>query len=157
MAFLFLSYNHHYGAAFNGALKVHSLNYRNVWKMPFCMMAVMLFIICNQVLQSELGIIPMRGDDILEEGCGYRNTSLIWGPTDSVSALFTWLTPDFMKTVPAGPLAGDPKYWPFFYLLPGCFFYFWLLPLLLCLPWEFKHIRQDIRNLRARRKNKKQC
>lgn len=138
-------------------LKVHSLNYRNVWKMPFCMMAVMLFIICNQVLQSELGIIPMRGDDILEEGCGYRNTSLIWGPTDSVSALFTWLTPDFMKTVPAGPLAGDPKYWPFFYLLPGCFFYFWLLPLVLCLPWEFKHIRQDIRNLHARRKNKKQC
>ena len=55
--------------------------------MPFCMMAVLLFIICNQVLQSELGIIDLRGSDMLQDGCGYRNTSLIWGPTDEISAL----------------------------------------------------------------------
>ena len=137
-------------------LKVHKLNYRNVWKMPFCMMAVMLFIICNQVLQSELGIIGMRGDDIFEEGCGYRNTSLIWGPTDDISAIFTWLTPDFMKIIPAGEFAGQPKYWPFFYLLPGCFVYFWILPLLLCLPWEFKHIKSDFIDLKNKFKKNKQ-
>lgn len=131
-------------------LKTHTLNYRNIWKMPFCMMAVLLFIICNQVLQSELGIIGMRGDNILEPGCGYRNTSLIWGPTDSVSAIFTWLTPQFMQTVPFGEFAGEPKYWPFFYLVPGCFVYFLVLPLLLCLPWEFKHIKQDFRNIKQR-------
>ena len=139
-------------------LKVHHLNYRNVWKMPFCMMAVLLFIICNQVLQSELGIIAMRGDDILTEGCGYRNTSLIWGPTDSVSVLFTWLTPEFMQYVPAGEFAGEPKYWPFFYLLPGCFFYFWVLPFLLSLIWERKHIKEDFKALKIKiqqkRKNK---
>ena len=135
-------------------LKVHSLNYRNIWKMPFCMMAVLLFIICNQVLQSELGIIGMRGDDILKPGCGYRNTSLIWGPTDDVSVIFTWLTPDFMKTVPFGEFAGQPKYWPFFYLVPGCFVYFLLIPLLICLPWEFKHIKQDFINIKNKIKNK---
>lgn len=138
-------------------LGVHKINYHNIWKMPFCMMAVMLFIICNQVLQSELGIIAMRGDDILADGCGYRNTSLIWGPTDSVSVIFTWLTPEFMQTVPAGAMAGEPKYWPFFYLLPGCFVYFWILPLLLCLPWEFKHIKQDFIKIKARLTRKKQC
>lgn len=139
-------------------LKVHQLNYHNVWKMPFCMMAVLLFIICNQVLQSELGIIAMRGDNILEEGCGYRNTSLIWGPTDSVSALFTWLTPEFMQTVPAGEFAGEPKYWPFFYLLPGCFFYFWILPFLLSLIWERKHVKEDFNALKTKiqQKRKKQ-
>ena len=130
-------------------LKTHTLNYRNVWKMPFCMSAVLLFIICNQVLQSELGIVDMRGDDILQAGCGYRNTSLIWGPTDDVSAIFTWLTPDFMKTVPFGPHAGEPKYWPFFYLLPGCFVYFWCIPLLLCLPFERKHMKDDFGKLKA--------
>lgn len=124
-------------------LKVHKLDYHNVIKMPFCMMAVLLFIICNQVLQSELGIISMRGDDILEAGCGYRNTSLIWGPTDDVSVIFTWLTPDFMKVVPAGEFAGQTKFWPFFYLVPGCLVYFWIIPLLLCLPWEIKHIKED--------------
>lgn len=136
-------------------LKVHTLNYRNIWKMPFCMMAVLLFIICNQVLQSELGIIDMRGDNILEAGCGYRNTSLIWGPTDSVSAIFTWLTPEFMKTVPFGPYAGQTKYWPFFYLLPGCFVYFWIIPLLICLPWEHNHIKSDIICLKQYFKSKK--
>ena len=137
-------------------LKVHKLNYHNIWKMPFCMMAVMLFIICNQVLQSELGIISMRGDEILKEGCGYRNTSLIWGPTDAVSVLFTWLTPNFMKIVPAGEFAGEPKYWPFFYLLPGCFVYFIFIPLLICLPWEYKHIKEDLYNIKLYFKNKKQ-
>lgn len=137
-------------------LKVHQLNYHNIWKMPFCMMGVMLFIICNQVLQSELGIIKMRGGDILEAGCGYRNTSLIWGPTDSISIMFTWLTPNFMKTIPFGDYAGQTKYWPFFYLLPGCFVYFLTLPLLLCLPWEFKHIKEDFANLKTNLKYKKQ-
>ena len=85
----------------------------------------------------------MRGEDILEAGCGYRNTSLIWGPTDAVSVLFTWLTPDFMKVVPAGASAGQAKFWPLFYLIPGCLLYFTLLPLLLCLLWEWKHIKED--------------
>lgn len=124
-------------------LKVHKLNYHNIWKMPFCMFAVMLFIICNQVLQSELGIISMRGNDILEAGCGYRNTSLIWGPTDGIAALFTWATPEFMKTIPVGEFAGQSKYWPLFYLMPACLIYFTILPLLISLPWEYKHIKQD--------------
>lgn len=137
-------------------LKVHTLNYRNIWKMPFCMMAVLLFIICNQVLQSELGIIGMRGDDILAPGCGYRNTSLIWGPTDAVSVLFTWLTPRFMQTIPFGAYAGQAKYWPFFYLVPGCIVYFLIIPLLLCLPWELKHIRADLRAVKDKYQTKKQ-
>ena len=128
-------------------LKVHTLNYRNIWKMPFCMAGVLLFIMCNQVLQSELGIISMRVNNLLEEGCGYRNTSLIWGPTDGIAAIFTWLTPDFMKTVPFGELAGQEKYWPFFYLLPGCFLYFIVFPFLICLPWELKHVKDDFKKI----------
>lgn len=135
-------------------LKVHKLNWHNIWKMPFCMMAVMLFIICNQVLQSELGIISMRGDDILKAGCGYRNTSLIWGPTDDISAIFTWVTPDFMKTIPFGEYAGEAKYWPFFYLLPGCFIYFIVIPFLLALIWERKHMKEDFARLKSKFKRK---
>lgn len=124
-------------------LKVHKLNYHNIWKMPFCMFAVMIFIMFNQVLQAELGIISLRGEDILEAGCGYRNTSLIWGPTDDIAKIFTWLTPNFMKTIPWGAHAGEPKYWPFFYLVPACLVYFWIIPLLICIPWERKHIKED--------------
>lgn len=119
-------------------LGVHKLSYKNIWKMPLCMIAVMLFIMVNQVLQAELGIIDLRGLDLLKDGCGYRNTSLIWGPTHDIAKIFTWLTPDFMKTVPFGPLKGEAKYWPLFYLMPAVLLYFIVLPFLLCLPWEAK-------------------
>ena len=137
-------------------LKVHKLNYHNIWKMPIYMAAVLLFIICNQVLQSELGIISLRGGDLLQAGCGYRNSSQIWGPTDAVSVMFTWLTPDFMKVVPFGPLAGQPKYWPFFYLLPGDLVYFTTIPFLLSMIWEHKHLKEDFIKLKEKIKlNKK--
>ncbi|MBQ2718441.1 MAG: YwaF family protein [Clostridia bacterium] len=114
---------------------LHRPDVRRIWKIPFCAAAMLLFIIANQVLQSELGIIPLRGDDLLN--VSYRNPSLIWGPTDDVAVLFSWLTPSFMKTVPAGPYAGQEKYWPFFWMLPGVLVYFLLLPLLLCLILDF--------------------
>ena len=61
-----------------------------------------------------------------------------------------------MKTIPWGAYAGQAKYWPFFYLLPGAFVYFWIIPLLLCLPWELKHIKQDFANLKNKLKQKKE-
>ena len=45
-------------------LKLHKLDIKRIWKMPICMCAMLLFIICNQVLQSELGIIPLRNSDM---------------------------------------------------------------------------------------------
>ena len=35
-------------------LGVHKLSYKNIWKMPFCMILVMLFIMCNQVYKPNL-------------------------------------------------------------------------------------------------------
>ena len=126
-------------------LKVHTINYKRIIKMPFCVMIYMLFIICNQVLQSELGIVSLRGDDILE--IGYRNNSLIWGPSDDLAKLFSVFTPNFMKTVPFGEFAGEVKYWPFFWILPGIFVYFITLPFLISLPLEHKRIKADIKKL----------
>lgn len=126
-------------------LKVHTLDYRRIWRIPFCMMLVFLGIICNQVLQSELGFVGLRGDDML--GIGYKNSSLIWGPgseADGLAKIFSWLTPKFMTKVPFGAYAGQTKYWPFFWILPATFFYFWIIPFFLCLPWEFKHFKNDI-------------
>lgn len=117
-------------------LKLHKLDVKRIWKMPICVSAMLLFIICNQILQSELGIIALRSDDIFN--VNYANPSLIWGPTDGVAVMFSWLTPNFMKTIPWGEFAGQPKYWPFFWLLPGVIFYFILLPLILCLIFDFK-------------------
>ena len=117
-------------------LNLHKLDVKRIYKVPFCVMAVLLFIICNQVLQSELGIIALRNGDIFN--VNWRNPSLIWGPTDGVAVIFSWLTPNFMKVIPFGEYAGQEKFWPFFWMLPGVIVYFILVPLILCLIFDFK-------------------
>ena len=134
-------------------LKLHKLDVKRIWKMPICVCAMLLFIICNQVLQSELGMIEMRSSDILE--INWRNPSLIWGPTDDVAVVFSWLTPSFMKTVPVGSYAGQAKYWPFFWMLPGVIVYFLLLPLLMCLIFDFKGTKETFVNFFKRFAKKK--
>lgn len=122
-------------------LKHHTISYKRIWKMPLCLCSVMLFIMVSQVLQSELGIVSLRGNDITETG--YANPSLIWGPTDDVAVAFSWLTPEFMKYIPYGEFAGTPKYWPFFWIVPGAIFYGILIPLIFCLIFDRKNIKND--------------
>lgn len=126
-------------------LKLHKLDVKRIWVTPICMCAMLLFIICNQVLQSELGIVALRNDDMLN--VNFRNPSLIWGPTDDVAILFSWLTPSFMKVIPAGAHAGQEKYWPFFWMMPGIIFYFILIPLILCFIFDFKDTKNTFANL----------
>ena len=127
------------------SLGVHKLNYKRIWKMPLVMAGVMVFIMVQQILQSELGIVSLRDADFFD--INYTNPSLIWGPGDSeLSILFTIFTPDFLTVVPWGTYAGQTKYWPFFWLMPSMIVYFIALPLLLCLPWEAKHIWNDTKN-----------
>lgn len=136
-------------------LKVHTLDYKRIWKMPFIMMVYLLFIMCNQILQSELGIVALRGSNITD--VVYTNTSFIWGPTDPLAVVFTIFTPEFMTTIPWGEFAGEPKYWPFFYLLPAVFIYFITLPFFMCLPWQFKKIKADLIALKRKIFYKKKC
>ena len=135
-------------------LKLHTLDVKRIWRTPICVCAMLLFIICNQVLQSELGIIPLRNEDMLH--VNFRNPSLIWGPTDSVAVLFSWLTPSFMKTVPVGAYAGQEKYWPFFWMLPGVIVYFILVPLLMCFIFDFKGTVRTFADFFKRFKRKSQ-
>lgn len=128
------------------SLGVHKLDYKRIWKMPFVMMGVMMFIMLQQILQSELGIVSLRDGDFLD--INYKNPSLIWGPGDSeLAVLFTIFTPEFLTVVPWGAFAGQTKYWPLLWIMPAIIIYFIALPLLLCLPWESKHIKQDLKAL----------
>ena len=127
-------------------LKVHKLDYRRIWSVPLCFMAVLLFIMINQILQSELGYIALRDGDFLD--INYKNTSFIWGPTDDLAKLFTWACPSFFKTVPVGPYAGQTKYWPWFWLIIPIFVYFIPLCFLISLIFDFKHFKEDCKKLK---------
>ena len=114
----------------------HKLSYKRVLCAPTGLLLLMLFIMLNQLFQSELGFIPLRDrSDFF--GIGYKNTSYIWGPgaNDAIGNFFSLFTPEFFKTVPVGEFAGQAKYWPWFWIVVPV--YVLVTPLSLCLAMIF--------------------
>lgn len=128
------------------SLKIHKLDYRRIWKMPLYMIVYFMFIMVNQVLQSELGIVPLRSDNFLN--INYKNTSFFWKKSDdALFIIFDIFTPKIFKTVPFGAYAGQDKYWPLVWIVPAVIFYFLAFPFLMALPWERKKVWKDVKTI----------
>lgn len=122
--------------------KLHTLSYKRVFWCPVYLLVVMLFIMLNQVFQSELGFIPLRGNDIIN--VNYKNSSLIWGPgNESFAVVFTALCPKIFKTIPCGEYAGQTKYWPWFWLIVPAFVYLVPICFAICMIFDYKNFRSD--------------
>ena len=129
----------------------HKLSYKRCWVAPVGLLLLMLFIILNQIFQSELGFIPLR-DRGNFFGIDYKNTSYIWGPgeNDTIGAILAIFTPEFFRTVPVGEFAGQIKYWPWFWLIFPCFILVTPLAFLLTMPFDHKSLRRDVKTLAAK-------
>ena len=106
----------------------HRPSYKRLLSAPTGLMLVMLFIMLNQIFQSELGFVPLRdAEDFL--GIGYRNNSYIWGPDENsgIGSFLAAFTPEIFKTVPVGEFRGQAKYWPWFWII--CPVYILVTPL----------------------------
>ena len=129
----------------------HKLSYKRVLSAPTGLLLLMLFIMLNQIFQSELGFIPLRdqGDFF---GIGYKNTSYIWGPgnNDAIGNFFALFTPDIFKTVPVGEFAGQIKYWPWFWIIVPVYILVTPLSVLMALPFDYKALTADARALKHR-------
>lgn len=132
-------------------LKIHTIDYHRVWSVPIIFLGVMLFIMLNQIFQSELGFIGLRGDDIHQ--ITYINNSLIWGPDGNISKLIEWACPKFFKTIPVGEHAGEAKYWPWFWLIVPCFVIVTPLCFAISMIFEHKHFKEDVVRIRDFIKN----
>ncbi|MBE7067820.1 MAG: hypothetical protein E7381_00820 [Clostridiales bacterium] len=123
-------------------LKLHKLDYRRVWKVPGCLLLVMLFIMINQIFQSELGFVPLRDDNFLDPN--YKNSSYIWGADDEIGEFFAIFCPKLFKTVPVGEFAGQTKYWPLVWLIVPA--YLLLTPIVfgISLIFDYKAFKKDL-------------
>ena len=128
--------------------KLHKLNYRRVIYVPIYLLSVMLFIMVNQVLQSELGFIPLRGNDIFN--INYKNSSMIWGPSGAIGDFLAIFCPDFFKYIPVGEHAGEPKYWPWFWLIFPAFIILVPVSFLISLIFDFKRFKNDMQYLKLK-------
>ncbi len=133
--------------------KHHTLSYKRVWVAPTGFMLLLLFIMLNQIFQSELGFVPLRDGNLYPN---YKNASYIWGPferdgvtLDPVGKIFTIFTPEVFKTMPiawsgSNFEVGTVKYWPWFWLLFPAYILITPLSFLMALIFDFKNFKQDM-------------
>ncbi len=129
----------------------HKLSYKRVLAAPVGLLLLMLFIMLNQIFQSELGYIPLRSRDEFFT-IGYKNTSYIWGPgtNDAIGNFLALFTPKLFRTVPVGQYVGQTKYWPWFWMIVPAFVLVTPLSFLLSLIFDGKNFKQDVKNLKNR-------
>lgn len=125
--------------------KQHELSYKRILCAPTGLLLLMLFIMLNQIFQSELGFIPLRSDDMFH--INYKNTSYIWGPgeNDAIGQFLAIFCPDFFKVIPVGQYAGQEKYWPWFWMIFPAYILVTPLAFGLCMIFDCKHFKEDVK------------
>lgn len=128
-------------------LGLHELSYKRILSAPVGLLLLMLFIMLNQIFQSELGFIPLRSGDMFN--INYKNTSYIWGPgtDDTIGNIFAIFCPDCFTIIPKGEFAGQVKYWPWFWLICPVFILVTPLSFGLCSIFDGKNVKKDIKRL----------
>jgi len=135
----------------------HKLSYKRLLSAPTGLLLLMLFIMLNQIFQSELGYIPLRDADEFFK-IGYKNTSYIWGPgeNDAIGSFLAMFTPDFFRTVPVGEFAGQVKYWPWFWMIVPVYLLVTPLSFGLAMIFDHKAAAADLKRLKEKLLKKKQ-
>ena len=122
-------------------LGLHKVSYKKVFNAPTGLLLVMLFIMLNQLMQAELGFIPLRDGNFFD--VNWKNTSYIWGPDgDAIGNFLGIFTPEFFKVIPKGEHAGEVKYWPWFWLIFPCYILVTALAFIISMFW--KSNRQEL-------------
>ncbi|MBP5091837.1 MAG: hypothetical protein J6328_04705 [Bacilli bacterium] len=135
------------------AFDLHKLDYRRLWAMPLMIMSVFLIIFLDLLLFVSLGL--QKADPFwMMFDRNFYNPSMAMGPTRPMDPIVGWTYPvlafPFRFHLPNGELAFIPALWPVFYLyLIGVPF-----ALLCYLPFEHRHMKEDLIALRLRAKNK---
>lgn len=129
-------------------LGLHKPSYKRILWAPTGLLLLMLFIMLNQLLMSELGFIPLRDRNNFF-GIDYKNTSYIWGPgeNDAIGSFFATMTPSVFKTVPVGEFAGQAKYWPWFWMIVPVYLLVTPLSFGLAMIFDHKNFSADLKKL----------
>jgi len=133
-------------------LKLQTLDYKRVLKVPLIAYLVLCIILVNEVILTGTGFL--RPEILFSNEI--RNAALIFGPNPDipfVGRMFLPLTPELFTTIPVGENAGATFYWPIVWLMIPAYIYLVIFGILLALPFEYKNINKDISRLFQRKAN----
>ena len=133
--------------------KHHQLSYKRILCAPTGLLLLMLFIMLNQIFQSELGFIPLRSNDMLD--INYKNSSYIWGPgeNDAIGEFLAIFCPKFFTHIPVGQYAGQVKYWPWFWMIFPAYILVTPLSFGLCMIFDHKQFKTDFKEVFGKAKS----
>ncbi|MCL2227683.1 MAG: hypothetical protein FWB97_08665 [Oscillospiraceae bacterium] len=123
-------------------LKLHTLDYKRIIKVPFLVYLILCVILANEVFLIGAGFVHI--DHLFSNEI--RNHTLIFGPLAEVGflgAFFNALTPELFRTVPIGPNAGYVFYWPIIWLIIPSFIYFSIASFFMALPFDYRRVKSD--------------
>ncbi len=134
--------------------KQHELSYKRIYSAPIGLLLLMLFIMLNQIFQSELGFIPLRSADMFD--INYKNSSYIWGPgtNDAIGNFLALFCPKFFKVIPVGQYAGQIKYWPWFWMIFPVFILVTPLAFGVCMIFDHKAFVRDVKECNEKLRSK---
>ena len=134
--------------------KHHKPSYKRILSAPTGLLLLMLFIMLNQIFQSELGFIPLRSQDFFN--INYKNSSYIWGPgtNDAIGSFLAMFTPKIFKTIPVGRFAGQEKYWPWFWLIVPAYILVTAIAFVIAMIFDHKNFVADVKALKNKLYNK---
>ena len=127
-------------------LKLHTLDYKRIFKVPFMFYLVLCVILANEVMLTGAGFIHI---DYLFNS-SIRNAAMIFGPHPEVAPLgrlFLALTPKLFQTVPVGPNAGAVFYWPVIWLIIPAYICFCVFALAISIPRQHRVMKEDVSRL----------
>jgi len=130
-------------------LKLHTLDYKRIYKIPFIFYLILCVILANEVILIGAGFVSI---DFLFSN-EIRNATLIFGPlaeVEFVGRMFLALTPEVFLTVPIGPYSGTPFYWPIIWMVIPSFIYFCIVGPLMALPFEYKNMKADLLTIKEK-------
>ena len=130
-------------------LKLHTLDYKRIIKVPFLFYLFLCIILVNEVILAGAGFVRLEyffSNEI-------RNAAFIFGPlpaVDFLGNLFIALTPEILKTVPIGANSGAVYYWPIVWMIIPSFIFLSVISFLISMPFDYKNIKKDILALTAK-------
>lgn len=128
--------------------KQHKLNYRRVYRLPLSFIIILGIIIVNEVVLIAIGFVESDMATFLNQND--RNSSFIFGPTEyfkDSAAILNVLVPSIFRKPLIGPSTNTTVYWPIIWLVIPLYVYLPLLGIVVSLPYEYQHIKEDLNQI----------
>jgi len=128
-------------------LKIYEPDYKLALFIPAAFILIEILIFANELILIAWGLVPK--DWIMFFDRDIRNSSLIFGPTSSLDAIFViilvFVPKIFSKNI-FGIIGGIDFYWPVIWLIIPTFIFMPLIYLLISLPFNYKRLGVDFSN-----------